>query len=415
MSKASRTNRNPSREVTDKLPLELSKQLALDFEEHSEDTWKQFVARKLRKEYQSGPYAGAAENRFTYLKKLKVHTPAKYFKVFAKAVNSSLSEEDSPDEFCGSESGSNSEESDSEEEEERSATSLAKKIKSRPPAKKTAAQREPPKKTQRASRPSLNSKTIQSPPSQLKMTRRSQPARAPPSVNSNTSRLGYRPSVYASLDDAELDADQIIRVDFDKPEKNGSPLFYLQEVTNVKSEDGKVLISKLMVVLNSLTDLRDYELTKGTVVCDGAAFLVCLPSLPFFRRNEKSIKAQFEKEAARCLRTEEEYLGTVLPIAANPERLLTKYLFVMPEGCIVSGDMGSEVYPASDYLSHLFIRPHNAQFTTGAVNNQKNREQTWYTGYWMLRIVSAGTAPLEEATDQREPDLEDGFAGMRVI
>jgi hypothetical protein len=396
--------RNKSRIVADKLPWALRHQLVLDFEQYSTDTWKQFAARKLRDEYWFGSLTGAAENRFVYLKSKKRQDPANYWKLVAEATNASSTrqaEKDSSDEFCGSDS--------EEDDEERSAASSATKIKSppvkSPPPKKVTSL---PRKTNPVASPSRSSPSIKKMP-----PKHSKPPRAPPSTASSY-RVGYAPSIYGSIEEAEMDADVIIRVDFGKPQKNGAPLFYVQEIPNVKSDDGRVLISKAKITLNNLTDLRDYEQTKGIVVCEGQAFLVRIPALPFYRRSEKEILDQYAKEAVRCARTEEDYLANVLSIASDPEQLTTKYLFIMPEDYIVSGDMTSDVYPSGDYNCQLLTRPWKTKFTRGEGARAKEYEHMYCPGFWLLRIVSAGSAPLREAESEQELGFEDSFAGMQI-
>lgn len=398
---------NPSRKVDDKLPLELRRQLTLDFDKHSGDSWKQFAARKLRTEYYVGPLVGAAQNRFTYLKKLKAHNPEKYWPIVVKATSGPSSKnceaklEDSPDEF-GGDSESESELSDNEDTGNKTDT----------PQKFTTPPTTGIKKKTKSPSPRLTL-SFPSPPSRsdLKMA-----PRAPPSASS-TSRTGQGPATYGSMDEAELDADFVIKVDFDQPEKNGAPLFWLQEIAKVKSDDGKVLIWKAKILINNVMDLRDFELTKGTVVCEGLGFLVKLPALPFFRRNEKSINDfHSTKEAVRCTRTEEDFLGAALSIASDKERLMIKYLFVMPDDYVVSADMNSERAPTCDQKCKLKVREYTEKYETpgkaGAA--MKKWQQTWYPGFWMLRIVSKGTSPLQTQANDSDDDLEDGFAGMKI-
>jgi hypothetical protein len=411
-SKKTRRN-NPRRQVADKLPVHLKHQIVLDFEKYCADTWTQFRDRKLRKEYCAGSLVGAAQNRFLYLKSLKVHTPEKYWPLVAQASaavsGSAGEEEDSPDEFGEEDSIDESVGEEEPGEEEIYQTP----IKLTSPAKST-------KKKITPQQPKFQTppRDLKSPHSELKSFRSrsdlKMAPRAPPSTAS-TSRTGQGPAEFGSIDEARLDADYVVEVDFNKPEKNGAPMFYLQEIVKVKSTDGKCLIWKAKIWANNLVDLRDFELTKGTVVCEGLGFMVKLPAVPYFRRNEKSIKEFNEtKEAVRCSRTEEDYLGNVLSIASDPERLMIKYLFVMPDGYVVSANMESELSPNGDQKCKLFIRDHSEQYETGKDAKKKTREQTWYIGYWMLRIVSMGTCPLQNVADESDSDLEDGFSGMKI-
>jgi hypothetical protein len=115
-----------------------------------------------------------------------------------------------------------------------------------------------------------------------------------------------------------------------------------------------------------------------------------------------------------CLCTEEDFLGSVLSLASDSEHLMTKYLFIMPDDYVVSANMDSELAPTSDQKCKFRVREFTEKFATGKVGQKKNRQQTWYPGFRMLRIVSKGTCPLQIMAEESDSDLEDGFAGMKL-
>lgn len=240
-------------------------------------------------------------------------------------------------------------------------------------------------------------------------------------MSGGTNRSARNANSYDSLDDAEADADVVVPVDFGTPERNGSPTFFVQKIEDVVTVDKSMLINHVKIWLNNLVDLRDYDLTKGHVVCGGQAFLVTLPSIPFFRRDETDVKSWLEtREKTRCPTSKYNYVSSVLTIAKAPERLLMKYLFVFPAGMICSAVMTSDLPPTTDQKCKLEMRQLEFKFTTGkaAANGKggtmKNCKQEQQFGFWLLRIISIEAKPLAGAKVDDEDDLEDAFSGMKV-
>ena len=95
---------------------------------------------------------------------------------------------------------------------------------------------------------------------------------------------------------------------------------------------------------------------------------------------------------------------------------MIKYLFVMPDDYVISANMDSELSPTFDQKCKLYIRDFKETFETGKAQGgvKKKWEQTWYLGFWILRIVSKGTCRIQALDNDSDSDLEDGFAGMKI-
>jgi len=213
------------------------------------------------------------------------------------------------------------------------------------------------------------------------------------------------------LRDAIEDADMTVFVDLTYPETNGAPLFAVQALRMIDSPSGNELTSQLKVHLHSLIDLRDFSLTKGTVICNGGALLVMIPRVPFYRRHTETVDVMHKAEKKKCANTQKAYTTFVNDLNKDESRIMMKILFVMPQGTVVSANLDSGLTPTSDQKVKLAMRKQKCDFETGSGAKAVQRTQEQNSGFWLLRIVSERAGVLQEEAQVDEDDLDAAFDG----
>jgi hypothetical protein len=388
------------RAVKEKLTEDIAAQLHVDIEADSSAPWKYL---KLKRPVYKGPQSQACRNRFRYLHKLKKENPLTYWKLYAEtnlildSVNRSPAGYKQEDKSAKQESeeeddGDLDEDSDDEEDSEE----------------------EEPKRIKQTSQKENASLNFQSPTSRSKM--------APPgSVGGSASGRGgsvrsgtpvKKKNLYSSLEDVQNDADEVVEVDFDYPERNGAPTFFVQLTDSVPVDTNgtKELVSQVKVHLNHLVDLADFGTLTATLVAEGRALLVKVPVLPHFRRNAHHVKAAYKLEQNPCVATNNEYQICVNAILADEKRLYKKYLFVWPDDMVCSTRMQSDSPPTADEKIQIKLRKLPLVYTVG----KQNVDTVYYPGFWLLRVISDTKKVLEEAEVEVVNELDDLFGGMTV-
>jgi hypothetical protein len=112
-------------------------------------------------------------------------------------------------------------------------------------------------------------------------------------------------------------ADEVIHIDLDFPERHGG--FFVHVVSNVKTTTGSELIDKLKIMLPHVTDIRDFKDIEGHVVLNGRAFLVSMPTLPYFLLDD--YEDLWELEKTPCPRTEETHAIAVNQIRKTARQM----------------------------------------------------------------------------------------------
>lgn len=444
MATPQKRNTNRGRKVDKKLSKALSAQLFIDFERHNKDTWQEFQRRELREEYKPGGiFTEACRNRFYHIKKLRKQQPDQYWKQYSKVTGGEYRDpnnsESESDEF--SEVGDTLDEEfeiDVEEDEDDvTGNGFASGFKptpvrghskssfKSPPSSKNRTAKETPKSSKKGT---PRSKQKEGPPSEIRSKSRasvkSPPLSSPRTFSSPSATMASTASsskggatnkaeLWETLDDAKDEVNFVIEVDFDTPEANGGPMFFVQATGQI--DIGKEIITEVRFYLNSLVDLRDFDFTKGKVVCQGRAFLITIPAIPFYRRTSKEVKEFFNNhESVRCPNTENNYVTEINDIAKDMDRLLVQYLFVMPHGTIISANLNSDFQPTADQKCKLLLRKQKLDFETGKEGKKKKRNQEQNFGFWVTRMIKAKRDMLSDEEADSDSDLEGAFAGMKV-
>jgi hypothetical protein len=400
-----KTRQYNNQTVKEKLSPIIAAQLHVDLEASSWLPWK--LLKKKREVY-CGPQSQACQNRYKYSAQLKKDKPLAYWKLYSDARGQTEVENKTPVQEEKSDKQESEDEDEEDEDEEDSDESELETSKQ-------------PKKTRQKGAPSRESpskniyENFQS-PSNRKM--------APPgSVGSSVSGRGAsvrsgtpvkKKNLYASLEEAQEAADEVVEVDFEYPERNGAPTFFLQLTDSVPVDTNgttKELVSQVKVHLNHLVDVADFDTLTAILVAEGRALLVKLPVLPHFRRNPTHIKTANRLEQFPCEPSNNEYLICVNAIIADENRLYKQYLFVWPDDMVCSTRMESDSPPVADEKIQIKLRKVLLEYTVG----KKNVKEVFYPGFWLLRVISDTKKVLEEAEVEADVnDLEDLFGGMHV-
>ena len=354
---------------------------------------------KTDREYFGGENKDNFRWRFNYLRRIKNKDPGRYWQLYSQAQKL-VEEEKNKDTSKGYRDRSQ----DSDDDEDYSVSDQStSSTENRPPKRKSPSRTKPePPKKYKTSMPSSSKSTAS-----ISSFSGGASSTASCGAGSNEPPLVK----FETLDDAIEFSDDTYYVDLDNPEKNGGPLFFVNHVTEVKNSSGTELITKMRILLSNITDLRDFSKCQGLVVLKGAAFMVSMPSVAAYLLED--FMALFKKERIRCKRTEQAHKVHRNNIIKDVSRQLKHVLFVFPEGMICTGLLDSDVPPVLDQKVKLTLREAEAQFfRTG--KKQKKYKQSYFPGYWNLRILTGErrflTLPEAEGID----DLDEAFAGMNM-
>ena len=206
--------------------------------------------------------------------------------------------------------------------------------------------------------------------------------------------------------------DAVKVLDLDMPERLGDNLF-IQEITEIDSEDGKYSLDKLKISLYHVIDMKDYKKYSLMAVCEPSALLITMPSIPDFFHSKHKKLAKLNRE--RCKRTERITSKQMTAIEKDPPRLTRSFLVVLPEGMVVTNDFGKDpMLPTQDMKVGYALRTFIDTDILGS--KKKETKQQFNYIFWTLRIISSDDNELEHSEDSASEDsLAALFAGQATI
>ncbi|CAB9511158.1 unknown protein [Seminavis robusta] len=181
------------------------------------------------------------------------------------------------------------------------------------------------------------------------------------SVASFGSPAAKRNSRFGSLEEAKEFSDEVIMVDFDFPERNGGPMFWVQLIPDCETKDGAQMFDKIDLRLSTTIDLSDAHQIYGWNVLDGAAFLLRMPWVPnYFLLYHKKL---LQKEKKKCNETKKKVAAACNAILKSEDeendltpRRWKHVLFVWPDNIVATTDMKSSDPPINDQKLRLNLR-----------------------------------------------------------
>ena len=393
-------------------------QLLIDSEANPELNWTEVQA--LRREYQ-GEVSAACRNRFQYLRNLKVKKKGTYWTVYTEALNLVRQSKLAPSSKLAPKQEAEDEEEEEEEDED-----------------EDQYQDEIKKSSELYSTAALPSSTIASPPNKHRpITTKTAPMapRVPAVVGGFSSPSNFsvasgvsnarskgipriKAQKYETLQDAIDDSHAHWVLNFEYPERNGAPYFFVQRTDEIAVRTlagGKEMVDQVRIYINQMSDLRDWELMSAMTVCEGQAFLVSLPVMPKFRYNPKDVKALYEntEDTVRCAQTEANYLASIKAIAKDDDRLLMKCLFICPEGMIWTANMQNDQRPTTDEKARITFGEVEIDYKAG--KNKSNFSVIGRPGSFVLRVFKEEKKEIESDNDSDESEDLDGlFQGMKI-
>jgi hypothetical protein len=398
-----------ARLVKERLPPLTKAQLHIDEEAHAVLNWNKVQA--LRPEYR-GTLAGACRNRFQYLRQLKEKKKGTYYIKLGQArdliarspaaanIRAQASDDDEEEE--------EEEEEDLDDEVEVQASSTA----ARPFASPPRSHRHPSTKTTPMARrvPS----NIGSPSSM------SVASAATAGRSKGTPRI--KAQKYETLEDAIEDAHVHWVLNFEFPEQNGAPSFFVQRTDDIAintAAGGKEMVDQIRIYINHISDMRDWEKITGTTVCEGQAFLLTIPVMPKFRSNAKDVKALFqnEEDEFRCAQSEANYLASVKSIVKDEKRGLMRCLFVCPDGMVLTADMQNDKRPSTDEENvQINICEMEIDYTAGKGKFQEDYNAICRPAFFIFRVFKEEKKEIESDAESEvsEDDLKRAFGRMKL-
>ena len=130
----------------------------------------------------------------------------------------------------------------------------------------------------------------------------------------------------------------VIHVDWTRPEEHMAPIFFLHLATNCLNESKTAHFDQIRIWLPTIFDLRDLSCITGKNVVGGAAFLVSLPSVPWFMLKDHNLLHDDTKRSY-CERTKLDHAEVANKIVEDEERCVTYYIFIMPEDTLCNADL----------------------------------------------------------------------------
>lgn len=415
-TKAPTTNKVPG-ESSVLLNQQQKFQLLIDIEKHQGCFWKDLLKRHPTV-YDIGPtHKTAFRNRFNYLVDLKKKEPQKYWTLYSKAegkiqgyLSGKADNVDKVDEDSEEESDEIEDEDDIEEEESVASTAVSSLTASTRTKTKTKAY------NNKKMAPSTASGSA-------KKSKKSSASTASAGFSSPTVSVSAKHNVrFDSLAKAVVFADEVVHVDYDFPEKNGGPLFWVQSVAGCKNGVKKELFTKLIIRLTTL-DLSDAHEMKGTNICGGKAFLLRMPWVPNYLL--AYYKHMFEMEVNKCNRTKEKHTTSAIAIIKSEDpsnnfepRRWKHVLFVYPDGVVCTTDLTSDNPPIADEDLGFSLRMMKVDKTEVGSGDQKDTvPQVFAHGFFALRIIDDDAENWLEIGEKKKEgtSLKDLFAGMTIL
>ncbi|CAB9509954.1 hypothetical protein SEMRO_412_G137840.1 [Seminavis robusta] len=408
-------------------------QILLDIEKHPGCQFKDLL-KTYPETYEVGdPIQTAYRNRFNYLKELKKTKPKQYWDLYSKAGKIVLvgeedetkkkaegkQQKDTVEDTVEDKAEEDKEEDDDEVQPDEASTiseltspTFGGPVKKRPVKKKVepAAANTTPK-----TKPIIQKKM----PSSSSKKSSAASKFGSPSVTSKAKRFCQ----FENIEEAKSFADESIEVDFDFPEKNGGPLFWVQHVPECRSPDGSELIDKVLIRVNAIMDFSDAHTLKGKTVAYGAGFMLTVPWAPNFMLEHH--KKMFKREDKPCDRTRDKHATVANAIlkSENPEhglepRRFKNVLFVFPNSMIISTKLDSGEDPVADQKITISLRIFTVKKTkVGEGADEEDMPQTYCPGVFEFRVIdedAESELKRKKKAKKKGQSLKDLFAGMKV-
>ena len=204
--------------------------------------------------------------------------------------------------------------------------------------------------------------------------------------------------------------DDTYHIDVENPEANGYG-YWVQYTEGCSN--GKFLYDKIKLTLTrGVGDLRDIPLHTCTIVLNGRALLLSMPSVPHYMLYDLDKLYQVEKSP--CTKTQQDHKVHANRIIKDPARQTYTVLFVLPEEMAFTTDFSNNdaAPPNVDKKIRITMREvkHANTSKGGAVINQ-----IFFPGHWELRVIShAANARELELEQVDEDDFVSYFGGMHL-
>lgn len=350
-------------------------QLIRDIENNPGQSCQQIL--DARPEIYGGVFLRAARNRYNYLNKLKESKPGAYWQAFATGIvpnvpniiennNSNMADEEFVPDYQSS-WGADSPPVGKKKK--------AVKVKQEPKIEKT--------------------NDLFGSPSTSKGVG---------SFGSPTKSKKKEGGMFSTLQQAIDCADDVFVADFTHPERNNHGLF-IQKIPGVKK--GTQLIDVVKVIVSSITDLRDFPLYKGMLVCEGRGLFLRIPTVPHFMRNQEGICKILENDTPKNQTIIDHTKTAVNAITLDESRWTRTVLIVFDDNTVCNADLSSDAVPNGDQKVRMMLQEGSHQVT--AFN--KTATQLFYPGSFYLRAQVEGPADLE-IKQEVEDSLTNAFSGM---
>ena len=211
----------------------------------------------------------------------------------------------------------------------------------------------------------------------------------------------------------------VIHVDWTRPEEHMAPIFFLHLATNCLNESKTAHFDRIRIWLPTIFDLRDLSRITGKNVVGGAAFLVSLPSVPWFMLKDHKLLHDDTKRSY-CERTKLDHAEVANDIADDEERCVTYYLFIMPEDTLCNANLEKWLPPNSDQRVRIKLKQDHRYRTVVTVGNSKTTEdQAFSPGYFDLRVTEEKERVVDPdskpAPKESISTLADYFEGSCVV
>lgn len=212
-----------------------------------------------------------------------------------------------------------------------------------------------------------------------------------------------------------LSADEVIHVNENFPERNGSD-FFIHRVNEVRA--GKEMVDQIKILLHHMVDTRDFERYKATLILGGNALLVEMPTVPFYLLH--NVQRMYGTEEKLCQRSLEAHLVHANRIKADASLQVKTILLVFSHGMKCQDN--AVIDPKKERKKVLqagkvkgALRYFTVKYKSG--KSQELVTQEYYPFYWLLRIVDTNRRLLEEEKEEEveeDAGIDEAMAGMKI-
>jgi hypothetical protein len=202
--------------------------------------------------------------------------------------------------------------------------------------------------------------------------------------------------------------DNTFVMDLDDPKKNWGYIFlHAKEKT---TRGGEEAIDCIEMTLPHLSDLRDYKMTKATVVDEGRAILLEEPTVPLWFRLDYT--KWFEQQKSPCSRTQFAHVLFASKIQRKENDYATrKTLIRLPEGLQCTGDQTVACKMENNEILKKDFRPWMLDTSIEAVDFSLH---TFLPISWLVRLVSDERRDLKVDDDSSVGGMLSDFQGMKL-